>query len=210
MLSLLSFFFTLQTFMAHIVQTIAMIFMGWLRGIVDASTYVSLPPIEGTVSAMDAIDPKPILLQSLSASTIKAIWDNKTITTGIVLGLIITLFIGYTRSPWRTLPPGPRRLPILGNALQLRDTSWLLSKDCKQRFGEFPVYITRGVLTIISGEIMYLDGAGQPMVVCNSLKSAFELLERRSGNYSDRPRFIMAQEILNGGLMFSMMNHGDR
>jgi len=57
---------------------------------------------------------------------------------------------------------------------------------------------------------MSLDGAGQPIVVCNSLKSAFELLERRSGNYSDRPRFIMAQDILNGGLLLALMKHGDR
>ena len=57
---------------------------------------------------------------------------------------------------------------------------------------------------------MYLDGVGQPIIVCNSLKSAFELLERRSGNYSDRPRFIMAQEILNGGLMLFMMQRDDR
>jgi hypothetical protein len=57
---------------------------------------------------------------------------------------------------------------------------------------------------------MYLDGAGQPIVVCNSLKSAFELLERRSKNYSDRPRFVMAQEILNGGLLLALMNYDDR
>ena len=56
---------------------------------------------------------------------------------------------------------------------------------------------------------MYLDGAGQPVVMCNSLKSAFELLEHRSGNYSDRPRFIMAQEILSGGLLFTLMNYSD-
>jgi hypothetical protein len=66
------------------------------------------------------------------------------------------------------------------------------------------------VSTKLAGEIMYLDGAGQPIVVCNSLKSAFELLERRSGNYSDRPRLIMAQEILNGGLLLALMNYGDR
>ena len=59
------------------------------------------------------------------------------------------------------------------------------------------------------GEVMYLDGAGQPIVMCNSLKPAYELLERRSGNYSDRPRFIMAQEILNGGLLISLINHND-
>ena len=57
---------------------------------------------------------------------------------------------------------------------------------------------------------MYLDGAGQPVVVCNSLTPAYELLERRSNNYSDRPRFIMAQDILSGGLLFSLMNHNDR
>ena len=57
---------------------------------------------------------------------------------------------------------------------------------------------------------MYLDGAGQPIIVCNSLKSAFQLLERRSGNYSDRPRLIMAQEILNGGLLLGLRRHDDR
>ena len=57
---------------------------------------------------------------------------------------------------------------------------------------------------------MYLDGAGQPIVVCNSLKSAFQLLERRSGNYSGRPRLIMAQEILSGGLQVVLMKHDDR
>ncbi len=57
---------------------------------------------------------------------------------------------------------------------------------------------------------MYLDGAGQPIVVCNSLRSAAELLDRRSGNYSDRPRLIMAQEILCGGFAFMLMNNDDR
>ncbi len=57
---------------------------------------------------------------------------------------------------------------------------------------------------------MYLDGAGQPIIVCNGLKSAVELLEHRSGNYSDRPQLIMAQDILCGGLAFSLMNHDDR
>jgi hypothetical protein len=57
---------------------------------------------------------------------------------------------------------------------------------------------------------MYLDGAGQHIIVCNSLKSTFELLERRSGNYSDRPRFIMAHEILNGSLLLGLMRDDDR
>ena len=57
---------------------------------------------------------------------------------------------------------------------------------------------------------MYLNVAGQPVVAFNSLKSSFELLERRAINYSDRPRYIMVQEIMSQGLLFSMMRFGDR
>ena len=76
--------------------------------------------------------------------------ENKTLTAGIILGLAIIFTISYTTSPWRKLPPSPRRLPLLGNVLQLRDKSWLLSKDCKERFGEFTDYI-RGVIMWVHG-----------------------------------------------------------
>lgn len=57
------------------------------------------------------------------------------------------------------------------------------------------------------GEVMYLDAAGSPTIVLNSLKPAVELLERRSNNYSDRPRLIMAHEILSKGLVMGFMNY---
>ena len=57
---------------------------------------------------------------------------------------------------------------------------------------------------------MYLDAAGQPTIVLNSTKSALDILEHRTSNYSDRPRLIMAQEIMSNGLMFTLMNRGER
>jgi hypothetical protein len=69
---------------------------------------------------------------------------------------------------------------------------------------------TRRVLHLSTGdvgEVMYLDAAGSPTIVINSLKPAVELLERRSTNYSDRPRLIMAQEILSKGLVMGFMNY---
>jgi hypothetical protein len=54
---------------------------------------------------------------------------------------------------------------------------------------------------------MYLDAAGSPTIILNSLKPAIELLERRSNNYSDRPRLVMAQEILCKGLSMALMNY---
>jgi hypothetical protein len=61
----------------------------------------------------------------------------------------------------------------------------------------------------ITGEVMYLNAAGQPTIVLNSLKASFELLERRAINYSDRPRYIMAHEIMSQGLLLASMRFGD-
>jgi hypothetical protein len=56
---------------------------------------------------------------------------------------------------------------------------------------------------------MYLDVVGKPTIVFNSMKSAFEFLERRASNSSGRPRFIVAHEIINSGLALALMDHGD-
>ena len=124
--------------------------MAWLRGAiqVDASTY---EPSERAVSAMDAVASSLIPTQPLNATTIESIWETKTLTGGVLLGLFIIFAVSYIRSPWRKLPPGPRRLPILGNALQLRDKSWLFSKDCKERFGEFMNRLYREMLRSVYG-----------------------------------------------------------
>jgi hypothetical protein len=56
---------------------------------------------------------------------------------------------------------------------------------------------------------MYLDVVGKPTIVFNSMKSAFEFLERRASNPSGRPRFVVAHEIINSGLALALMDHGD-
>lgn len=56
---------------------------------------------------------------------------------------------------------------------------------------------------------MYLNVLGQPIIVLHSLKAAFELLDRRANNYSDRPRYIVAHDILCGGLFLPYMSCGD-
>lgn len=43
------------------------------------------------------------------------------------------------------------------------------------------------------GNLVYLELFGQPIVVVNSHDVAIDLLEKRSVNYSDRPRSVMSE-----------------
>lgn len=46
------------------------------------------------------------------------------------------------------------------------------------------------------------------MLILNTAEAAFDLLDRRGSNYSDRPRLIMAAEILAGGVHVGFVPDG--
>jgi len=58
------------------------------------------------------------------------------------------------------------------------------------------------------GDLVYLNVAGQPIVVLNSHKVAGDLLDRRSRIYSDRPHNIVGC-IMTGGLLFALSHFDD-
>ncbi|KAF5308977.1 hypothetical protein D9758_018491 [Tetrapyrgos nigripes] len=60
--------------------------------------------------------------------------------------------------------------------------------------------------SLTGSDIIHLDLLGTPLIVVNSLKAATELFEKRSSNYSDRPRFTMLFELQVSVLLQIGMN----
>lgn len=61
----------------------------------------------------------------------------------LVATIVIILAAKYAKSPWHRVPPGPKGLPILGNALQFQDRRWMFQKECKQNFGMGNIHFYR-------------------------------------------------------------------
>ena len=45
------------------------------------------------------------------------------------------------------------------------------------------------------GDVNYLEVLGQSLVILNSYAACKDLLEKRSGIYSSRPRFVLLSEL---------------
>ncbi|KAF8589046.1 cytochrome P450 [Ramaria rubella] len=109
------------------------------------------------------------------------------------MGLVFKCLV-FSRSSCGKLPPGPRGLPVLGNIFQLPRFQWLRFTEWKEQYGP----------------IFSLNLAGQPVIVLNNFTVAADLFERRSEIYSDRPRFIMASEILSAESFLPFLRFGSR
>lgn len=96
-------------------------------------------------------------------------------------------------------PPGPPELPLLGSV-------HLLPQKYQERtlaewgkaFGLcLFMYDADEVFTdpIMLGDVVFAKLFQTPAIIISSYDTARELMEKRSGNYSDRPRFILIVEL---------------
>jgi hypothetical protein len=76
-----------------------------------------------------------IIIAPLGSLSYASLSQLLTPRLGLITTLVVILVARYVRSPWRRVPSGPKGLPIIGNALQLQNKSWMFERECKRKFG---------------------------------------------------------------------------
>lgn len=113
----------------------------------------------------------------------------KSTTSVAACCIVAWLWLRNRRCDCLPLPPGPRKLPFVGNLFQFPTqrewetfTRW--SKEYSQCLSfHDPIYC---LLIGLESPLLHLDICGQSIIIVNSYKIASELLDKRAINYSGR------------------------
>ncbi|RDX45824.1 cytochrome P450 [Lentinus brumalis] len=98
------------------------------------------------------------------------------------------------RTRGRPLPPGPPRLPVVGNLFNHpRVKRWVPYHELCSRYGD----------------VLYFSVMGQSILVLDSARAVHELLEKKAANTSDRTQSPMI-ELSGSSLNFGFMPYGQR
>ncbi|KAG2148110.1 cytochrome P450 [Suillus clintonianus] len=91
-------------------------------------------------------------------------------------------------------PPGPPGWPLIGNVLDMpRIKPWLTFAMWGKKYGD----------------ISHIEVLGQHIMVVNSVKTAMDMLDKKSTVYSDRPIFTLAGELVGWKYLMTLLPYGD-
>ncbi|KAG0699881.1 cytochrome P450 [Suillus ampliporus] len=91
-------------------------------------------------------------------------------------------------------PPGPSGWPLVGNVTDMPHIKpWLTFAEWGKRYGD----------------LSHIEILGQHIIVVNSVKTAMDMMDKKSSVYSDRPVFPMAGELVGLKYITTLLPYGD-
>ncbi|KAJ4477294.1 cytochrome P450 [Lentinula aciculospora] len=121
----------------------------------------------------------------------------------LIIGLAYSFYL-YSRSGKQVLhsvriPPGPKPLPLIGNIFDLTAKElWVKATSFAQTYG--PVV----QLSILHPSLPI----SQPLIFLSSPEVCFDLLDKKGGMYSDKPKLVMAGELCGCDNMVAFTGYG--
>ncbi|KAI9445988.1 cytochrome P450 [Lactarius indigo] len=107
------------------------------------------------------------------------------------LALLVLMRASRRRLPY---PPGPKRLPLVGNLFSMPSREeWLTYRDWSEQLGS---------------DVIHADVMGSHIIILNSMKAAKDLLEKRSSIYSDRPHLVAVQDLFGMDYNLGLARYG--
>ncbi|KAH9474438.1 Cytochrome P450 monooxygenase 208 [Psilocybe cubensis] len=93
------------------------------------------------------------------------------------------------------LPPGPKKLPLIGNLLDMPSSQeWFTFAEWAKKWGD-----------IVSVSVL-----GQQIIIVNTIDQAMQMLDKKSSIYSDRPIIQMGGELVGWRNTLALLPYGDR
>ncbi|KAF2195136.1 putative O-methylsterigmatocystin oxidoreductase [Zopfia rhizophila CBS 207.26] len=101
------------------------------------------------------------------------------------VGVLFLLYVIHQKRRQAKLPPGPPRLPLIGNLHQApADAPWLTFNKWIHQYGP----------------LVSVDFGGTTLILIGDYDIARDLLDKRANIYRSRPRMVMAGELTMKGM----------